>query len=202
AAATALHFSPGDRFPAANQQPDHRSLPELLQFRADDRLLAATPVGTRRQLWEIAQPHEYRTLAWDKGTFAGAGRAANAAVSPDNRLVAVGTSRGVSLLELSSGKPLALLEEKPSANAVLWQGSRALISSGFPAGMFRWPIQHAPGCLHVGPPERLSLPKAPYEMAHSSTRALLARLNNPQGVVPHRDGPGKRNPRGATRRER
>src|SRR5262245_24508513 len=62
--------------------------------------------------------------------------------------------------------------------------------------MFRWPIQHAPGCLHVGPPERLSLPKAPYEMAQSSTGAVLASVNSYNGVVLHRDGPGKPIPLG------
>src|SRR5205807_3434881 len=75
-------------------------------FSPDDRLLAAEQRESKLAFWQIAAGREYRTQFQEPDPDKAVWRAA---ISPDNRLLAVGTSDGVRLCDLASGADLAVL---------------------------------------------------------------------------------------------
>jgi serine/threonine protein kinase/WD40 repeat protein len=160
----------------------------------DGRFLAAMELDNRLGLWEITVPQEYRTL-----TCGPAHRQLGywlPCVSSDNRLLVGGSEPGAGLWDLSSGKPLALLQNLHGPNHVLLQpakaGAGALLTNG-PGGLFRWPIDREQnGALwRIGPPERLAIGGSFCEIGQSRNGDLLASVNQQHVTVLHADQPDR-----------
>ena len=142
------------------------------QFSADGRLLGVAWHCDSADRLEVTTAREYRTLVSSAG--AGRGGYGNSAISPDGRLLAVGTDEGAHLWDLNSGRALAVLpagthfvffeasQSTPSggtdstirSNGPPW----SLLTSG-PDGLLRWSITSNGSDgrrLKVGPPQQLS----------------------------------------------
>jgi serine/threonine protein kinase/WD40 repeat protein len=178
---------------------DARSALELLSmpvgslnrcsFSPDDRLLAGESSGNRLRLWEVNRPCGYLTVVRDRlpsKTAFGA-----CAISPDNRLLAVGTTDGVALFEVNSGDPLAFISEVGPQRSVVFERSGSLLSDG-PAGVFRWRIRqdktHAVASV-IGPPQKLLLPGSGDALGASVGSTVLANAHNTGTLVWHSDSP-------------
>jgi WD40 repeat protein len=142
------------------------------------------------RLSEIESGREYRTLK------AGAGVPEvldyrSCSVHPNGRLLAVGTTRGVSFLDLATGTERAFLPDV--GYVVLFESSGALLTNT--AGqVVRWPVRFDAGerpRLRIGPPERLPVPSDWLSnLACSSAGTVLAVSHAPQGAyVWQRDRP-------------
>jgi serine/threonine-protein kinase len=143
------------------------------------------------RLSEIEAGREYRTLK------AGAGVPEvldyrSCSVHPNGRLLAVGTTRGVSFLDLATGTERAFLPD--GGHVVLFESSGALLTNT--AGkVVRWPVRCDPGeplRLRVGPPERVSVPSTWLSnLACSSDGTVLAASHHVSGgaYVWQRDRP-------------
>ncbi|MFO0950756.1 MAG: CDC27 family protein [Isosphaeraceae bacterium] len=121
-----------------------------LRFSPDGRWLAAGRYGDQLELLEVTPSQVYRTLASDGGLGRGAYTPAD--VSPDGRLLAVGSvedgAPGVRIWDLASGRQLAALPD--GVRFVFfdgpWMGQEsdsgpgaALLTSGSD-GLLRWPL--------------------------------------------------------------
>src|SRR5262249_33208140 len=84
-------------------------------------------------------------------------------VRRDGRLLAVGSSEGVSLFDLRSGLDVGHLDVGPTLNVEFDAESGDLLTLGL-LGLLRWPVQaepQGPERLRIGPPKRLLVTTSP-----------------------------------------
>jgi WD40 repeat protein len=157
-----------------------------VRFSADDHFLAADAYDNKLRIWKIAAGDEYRTLT--ASPIDGNREYVCSAVSPDGRLLAAGTQRGVSFWDMASGEYLAFNEISPANHYVLWEPSGALLSMG-QKGLFRWPIRReaATGQVDLGTPEKLAVPGVPSRIAQSLDGRVLAAAQFQGAAVLHAD---------------
>jgi WD40 repeat protein len=139
--------------------PTHRqSFPDynLLRFDRTGKRLAVTLVGKRNDrigLWSVADAREYRYLM-----HSGSAEAWRVpAIHPGGRLAAIGSSDGMALFDLETGRELAHMPIPNSYITAHFDGVGNLLASGH-NGFFRWPVRLDPasrGRLVIGPPESL-----------------------------------------------
>jgi hypothetical protein len=152
------------------------------QLSRDGQWLWAGLHGERAALIELIPSREYRTLVSSFGSVAGTQTQAD--LSPDGRLLAVGTTNGASLWDLQSGRELARLprgtrqvffdrntqsdshsrskaefadHDHHSEASTADRGPYDLLTSGS-AGLLRWPISsdQSAGRPRLGLPKQLS----------------------------------------------
>ncbi len=132
----------------------------LLRFDRTGQRLAGARVGDRKDrigLWSVADAREYRSLSH-------AGNSANdhtsvfpSAIHPAGRLAAMGSTDGVALFDLETGRVLERLPINNRPSWVSFDGTGNMLTNGF-EGFFRWPVKSEGGnpCrLTIGPPVRL-----------------------------------------------
>jgi serine/threonine protein kinase/WD40 repeat protein len=156
-----------------------------LQFSADDSLLAATSSNNELQLWEIVRPCGYRTLIRDP--LLGKGHYWGCAVSPNNRLLAVGMDDGVGLWDLPTGRPLPVLPGW--THALLFEPSGALLTNR-PNGVYRFSIQEDPAqssLLRIGTGQALSLPGDDSGISTSADGRVIANAHKWGATAWHTD---------------
>jgi WD40 repeat protein/serine/threonine protein kinase len=163
-----------------------------LRFSPDDRLLAGGIDGSKLRVWEIARACGYRTFVRDP--ILGRGRYRVCAVSPKDRLLAVGMTDGVGLWDLNSGKPLPFLPIG-FTRYLLFEESGALVTNGS-GGLLRFPIERvadrrvtdqgdpaAPRSLRIGIAQKLPLPGSALQIASSRDGRVLASAQGWGGLV-------------------
>ena len=137
----------------------------------------------------MAAGREYRTLVCEpiipkENYFRGA-------IRSDSRLLAMGMSDGVRLWNLARGGQLAFLPVGQTGS-VLFEPSGELLTFG-DAGLLRWPLRADPastGHLRLGPPQKLPVPAAFAQAAHSQDGKVIASAQfNRGGLVLHADLP-------------
>ena len=163
-----------------------RTAVSCLRSGPDDRMLAAGGDGDKLRLWDVTMARAYRTLArvptTDERDYV------LCAVSPSNRLLAVGMSDAVGLWDLGSGAPVAEISS-PGHQCVLFDPAGALLTTG-PTGVQRWPIEFdgaAPTAVRVGPPQQLPLPAAAERIALSRDGLVMASAEFAGALVWRRD---------------
>jgi serine/threonine protein kinase/WD40 repeat protein len=128
-----------------------------LRFDRTGQRLAAARVGDRSDrigIWSVADAREYVSLRHAGTHEASWGR--GLVIHPKHRLAATTLTHGVALLDLDSGRVLAQLPSSGGCG-LCFDGAGNLLTNSF-AGFFRWQVRPDPanpGCLLVGPPERL-----------------------------------------------
>jgi WD40 repeat protein len=126
-----------------------------------DRLAVAN--GTRLVMLRVDPPEGVRTLYGAGGEFT----AADLAVGPDSRLLAVSGDHGVRFFDLVSGADLGGLPTGPTSGVGFDPAGEHLITGGG-SPLYRWPVTPLPGAagLRLGPPEPIPLPAGdPYSVA-------------------------------------
>ena len=126
--------------------------------------------GNQFMLWDLVGGEEYRSLPeseFESKVEERTNRGGN--LSPDGRLLAVGGTNGVRLLDLVSGRALAILPTGPSGARFDPRG-RSLFT--YANVVYRWPLRFDQDALHVGPPERLGV--APWDSpTRTGGRAII-----------------------------
>jgi WD40 repeat protein len=152
-----------------------------------DRLATPYPglwKGNSGPLTQIEAGREYRTLVAGTGRRQQVRDYRSCSVHPDGRLLAVGTQRGISLMDLATGSEREFLTV--AAEVVLFEPTGALLTNTR-AGLFRWPVRADPAAAHhfrIGPPERVPFASPPYisRIVQSADGTVLA------GANPHATG--------------
>jgi serine/threonine protein kinase/WD40 repeat protein len=126
----------------------------LSRFSGDGRWLGGIPSGERTELLEVTPSREYRTIVSSAGV--GQHTLGNCDVSPDGRLLAVGTDHGARLWDLRSGRELAglptgtnfcffhLVRRSGDDTADPTTPPVELLTAGS-RGLLRWPITSEAG---------------------------------------------------------
>jgi len=155
--------------------------------RAGDRMLLLLKAP---QIWELAEGREYRTFVGDP--IRGKQYPYKPSVSPDGRLLAVGTENGTVIWEMATGNELAHLRTS-GTYSVLFQPSGDLLTSSQILGLQRWPIRPVPdadGEYRIGPPEAL-VPGATDRVEQSKDgRTVVVAVSGAGGQVVDLDQPG------------
>jgi eukaryotic-like serine/threonine-protein kinase len=126
-----------------------------LEFSRDGRI--AVGLEENIAIYEVDPALEYRSFAHASDRPLALERPS---IRCDGRVLAVGTSEGVMLCDLASGRELAFL---PIGRAwhVMFEPSGDLLTRG-PSGVWRWPVHL--DCrreeFRIGPPSRLAFPAA------------------------------------------
>lgn len=127
----------------------HTSL-ATVRFSRDDRRLSGTVWGTKKlRVWEVPRRiyRRFRELPFENGSYH-----ASLAVSPDDRLLAVGQDKGVRIWDLHSKDVVAKLDRSGATFGVAFEGDRALWTYS-PEGLWRWPLSAvAHDARGIGPP--------------------------------------------------
>jgi WD40 repeat protein len=158
----------------------------------DGRLSGLRTDRTRLKLWVIDPARECRTLVRDPAR-GDVGEYWRHAIHPDGRLAAVGTSTGVTLLDLVTGLDVGHLDLGHNLNVAFDPATGDLLTYG-ERGLFRWPVQaaaDAPGRLRVGPPRNLPVAGRPVSAAVrvSDDGKTVAVAQGDHAVVLHQERP-------------
>jgi serine/threonine protein kinase/WD40 repeat protein len=122
----------------------------------DGRMFAHRFEGTRLQLWATEPSPVLRVLVRGPARGRLVGRYDDNSIHRGGRLLATGSSQGVSLFDLSRGVDVGHLDLGP-ASGKFDPSSGDLLTYG-PHGLLRWPVHLGPGSgnsIKVGPPQRL-----------------------------------------------
>ncbi|HKB35135.1 MAG TPA: hypothetical protein VKD72_01695, partial [Gemmataceae bacterium] len=142
--------------------------------------------GNQFLLWNVVGGEVYHSLP-DSEIESKPDEQANRGghLSADGRLLAVGGTNGVRLLDLVSGRSLAVLPTGPSGARFDPRG-RYLFT--YANKLHRWPLRLDQDTLHVGPPENTSQSATGFALDQSGGRAILGRLSS-QAIVIDLDRP-------------
>jgi len=154
----------------------------------DRMLLSKNPKAP--QIWELADGREYRTFVSDP--LRGKQTPHKPSVSPDGRLLAVGTEDGTVIWEMASGNELAHLETGRTY-CVLFQPSGDLLTSSQVSGLMRWPIRPGPNAddpYQIGPAERLVAGGTDRVEQSKDGRTVVVAVSGAGGQVVDLDQPG------------
>jgi WD40 repeat protein len=136
--------------------------------------------GDRFVVWDLIGGEEYRTLSgWEFGGKLDEHQNRSGHLSPDGRLLAVGGTDGARLLDLVSGRSLAVLPTGPGGVRFAPDG-RSLFT--FAGTIYRWPLHLDRDVLCVGPPENKGLGALGFALDRGGGRAILGQLK-PGAVV-------------------
>jgi serine/threonine protein kinase/WD40 repeat protein len=181
--------------PSSGRQLMRLASPAYPQFSAGGQWLGLAREAESPELLEVTPNREYRTLvrAWRTGgigDFCGS-------ISPDGRLLALGTTEGARLWDLRTGRELAVLaaptsavyfEERPPEQSGSGAGDSprwGLLTSGSD-GIRRWPVAVSDPDgkrLRVGPPRQLSLRhQLPATFVRGPNGHTLAAVTEPAGT--------------------
>jgi serine/threonine protein kinase/WD40 repeat protein len=144
--------------------------------------------GAPRDLWVIHPAHACRTFVrGPRGAPVGEYRMN--AIHPEGRLAAVGTSTGVTLLDLATGVDVGHLDLGHNWGVAFDPSSGDLVTFG-EKGLFRWPIHKVPGPTEqwrLGPHVPLPIEGAPGDHAVriSSDGKTLAVALGERAIVLH-----------------
>jgi hypothetical protein len=161
--------------------------------RPGSRLYGCRIDGTRLQLWVIDPAVECRTLVCDP-VRGDVGDYWRQAIHRDGRLAAVGTSTGVTLLDLATGVDVGHLDLGHNFNVAFDPATGDLLTYG-ERGLFRWPVRavaDAPDRLRLGPPQDLHVAgrgvSAAIRISDDGKTLALAQYDH--ALVLHQDRPG------------
>jgi WD40 repeat protein len=154
------------------------------------QLGASDGVPVEGQMWDVAPGREYRTLM--RSPLAGVTQLTNLAIHPGGRLLAVGSTAGVCLWDLSTERGLGVLNPDAAAT-VLFVGGDLVTQTR--AGTQRWPVKidARSGRCEVGPPRPDRRPiRRLLELDCSRDGKVLAWAARARGTrVVHGDRPDK-----------
>lgn len=147
------------------------------RFSLDGRKFGPEIDGNRLHFLELAGGRECRTLI---PAFGGPSVLHDGAVSPDNRLLAMATTDGVIIFDLSSGEELTRL---PLGDTIgcLFLNNGELLTSGA-RGVFSWAVDHQPAGSTIGPPRQLAAWPAE-RLARNADGSVIAAAAKVQGAV-------------------
>jgi serine/threonine protein kinase/WD40 repeat protein/tetratricopeptide (TPR) repeat protein len=157
----------------------NESWPQFTRFSNDGRIV----VSREDQLvtYQVDPALEYRTLAHPPTLSL---EYETVSISPDDRILAVGTSQGVALFDLERSTELDFLAIGNAWN-VMFEPSGDLLTSGT-VGVWRWPIQPDLGCevVRIGPPRQVSyFPPGLGAIAEDKTGRITALADNEVAFV-------------------
>jgi len=164
------------------------------RFGADNRIavdFAEAGGGTFRRLAQVETPRELRIVRAG-ASIGGARNYCCAALHPAGRLLAVGTEKGISLIDAATGNEEAFLPVGGTAG-VLFEPSGSLLTKIYGHGVLRWPVEAMDdmGVLRVGPAEKLPIPAPGDYLAASRDGKVLAVSHGDGAYVWRRDKPGQ-----------
>ena len=122
----------------------------------DGRMYSGRTEGTRLQLWATEPSSVLRVLVRNP-TRGRLGEYRRSSVHPDGQLLAVGSTQGVSLFDLTRGLDVGHLDIGSTLTARFNPDTGDLLTFGV-LGLLRWPVRTEPGSLpriRIGPPQRL-----------------------------------------------
>lgn len=158
------------------------------RFTKDGRQFGPEIDGSRLHMLELASGRECRSLVT---TANGATVFRDGAISPDNRLLVMGTADGVIVWDMSTGEELARLPFGDTADCLFLNNSELLISGV--RGVFSWPVRTVEAVVTIGPPRQLAAWPAE-RLARSADGSVVAVAAKVQGaVVLDRERPTIRN---------
>jgi serine/threonine protein kinase/WD40 repeat protein len=141
-----------------------------------------SPSNDQAQLWGIVPSQEYHTFL---NTFGdGECEIYEGDISPDGKLLALGMSDGVRLLDVARGREVAWLRMGQTGAALFRTGGRELLTCGPVDGLQRWRIEanaEPEGGLQVGPSHQIALPFAPLRIAKGRDERTLAVVGESAG---------------------
>jgi serine/threonine protein kinase/WD40 repeat protein/tetratricopeptide (TPR) repeat protein len=155
-----------------------------LRFSPDDCFLAGEHLANNLRIWQVEPGREYRTRMRVS--------ALSTTVSPNGRLLAVGTAGGFGLWDPASGKELLFLR-MPGFSHVLFEPSGTLLVQGW-NHLWRWPVEAeavSPGRVRLGPPQPLPVPGSVGMVARSRDGRVIASSRGWGAVVLHANRPGR-----------
>jgi eukaryotic-like serine/threonine-protein kinase len=167
--------------------------PAAIEFSPDDRRLAYAMMGSKIGLLDVEVSREYRTLAGHAKI--GEGTYLDMDISPDGRLLAVGSvsgpSNGIHLWDLATGRMLRYLPVGPTYAVRFDRQGRGLLS-GHDRGVAFWPMRSADETTReIGPPRWLRVPGPCAHLAVSGDgrRLACAHWNSRGSIVELAAGP-------------
>jgi WD40 repeat protein len=159
----------------------------------DGRLFAYNIVGTRLQLWGTESSPILRLLVREPGRGP-LGEYRRSSVHRDGRLLAVGTTHGVSLFDLDRGLDVGHLDIGDNVTAQFDPATGDLLTLGN-LGLIRWPVRSErgdPARLRLGPPKRLLATRAhDNEFRISNDGRTIAIAQYSRVLVLHADQPDR-----------
>jgi serine/threonine protein kinase/WD40 repeat protein len=159
----------------------------------DGRMCTYRTEGTRLELWATEPSPVLRVLVRSpiRGRLQEYRRAS---VRRDGRLLAVGSSDGVSLFDLDRGLDVGHLDVGSALTAQFDPATGDLLTFGT-LGLLRWPVRQEPGTLprlRVGPPQRLlARPASDNEFRVSRDGRTIAAADYSRAFVLHADRPDR-----------
>ena len=158
--------------------------------RARSRLLpgAIDPESLVHRVWSVAEGRECQFVA----PLEDHGPSGPTAVSPDSRLAIVPSSDGwLTAFDLSTLREVGRVKvpDRGSHAFALFDGSGRLMTNSF-AGCYRWPVRPDPtdpGCIVIGPPERIPFNPGNHVIATSRDgKTIVQSMPNSYGMQPYR----------------
>jgi eukaryotic-like serine/threonine-protein kinase len=139
------------------------------EFSRDGRIAVA--LEDKVTVYEVDPALEYRKFAHSSDAPL---KLERPSVRCDGRVLAVGTSQGVVVWDLASGRELAFLPIG-AATQLMFEPSGNLLTRGT-SGFWRWPVRLDcnRGEFHIGPPTRLPLSNANNEIDEDRSGQILA----------------------------
>jgi eukaryotic-like serine/threonine-protein kinase len=158
------------------------------RFTKDGRQYGPEIEGNRLHMLELASGRECRTLTPSlNGTIV----FHDGSVSPDSRLLAVGTANGVIVWDMATGEELTRLPLGDTAGCLFLNNSELLTSGS--RGVFSWPVHVGNTGASIGPPRQLAAWPAE-RLGRSADGSVVAVATKVQGaVVLDRERPTIRN---------
>lgn len=137
-------------------------------------------------LWQVSPGREYRTLpsppAADTHSNSGG------AISPDGRLLAVGTDEGVRLWDLAAMKEGTFLQVGATTGVAFNSSGKVLFTSG-KKGLAAWPLRTEQNLVRIGPVEFL-ISGANQRLGLDRQDRLFALADGRQGMIFNPQKPG------------
>jgi serine/threonine protein kinase/WD40 repeat protein len=159
----------------------------------DGRMYTHRVEGTRVQLWATEPSPVLRVLV-RRPSLKQVEEYRRSWVHREGRLLAVGSSDGVSLFDLSTGLDVGHLDIGSALTAWFDPATGDLLTHGS-LGLLRWPLQveaKNPGRLRIGPPKRLlARPAWDNEFRISRDGRTIAVAQYSRVPVLHADQPGR-----------
>jgi len=159
----------------------------------DGRMYTSRTEGTRLQLWATEPSPVLRVLVRSPIRGRNVEYRRNS-VHRDGRLLAVGSSQGVSLFDLSRGLDVGHLDLGLTLTAQFDPATGDLLTLGA-LGLLRWPVRAEPADpdrLRIGPPKRLlATPATDHEFRVSGNGRVIAVSQYSRVLVLHADQPDR-----------
>jgi serine/threonine protein kinase/WD40 repeat protein len=175
-----------------------------LRFSRDDAMLGSGRSGGKVRLYRVAAGHELRMIRRPK---AGPKESISCPVlDAGGRILAAGTSAGLSFFDFASGQELAALQRNPRTNAIpsrfhrTWGWVIGVEKPGVTVEIALWPSRtdpHDPNLLRIGPPRGLGTNPLVITSSLLGTdisadgRVLAVAAGEKGAFVLHLDQPGK-----------